>query len=82
MAHSGIADRDRIKIAAVVRAAGRGLLSAAEAEVLIERIRARTTTPPPETGISSRQVLIGQFDDRDSLATAAARRLARITART
>ncbi len=53
MAHgdnSGLAERDRITIAAVVRAAGRGLLSAAEAGVLIDRIRAQPTTPPAQIG--------------------------------
>lgn len=43
MAHvddSGLTELDRITIAAVVRVAGSGLLSAAEAGLLIDRLRA------------------------------------------
>jgi hypothetical protein len=53
---SGVAERDQITIAAVARAAGRGLLTATEAASLIERLRAHGATPsgrhdrPPEAG--------------------------------
>jgi hypothetical protein len=37
----------QITVAAIARAAGRGLFTAAEAGLLIDRIHAQSTTPPP-----------------------------------
>lgn len=42
--YPGIAKSDRVMIAALVRAAGYGLLSAAEAGSLIDQMRAHQTT--------------------------------------
>jgi hypothetical protein len=57
---SGITQLDRITIAAVVRAAGWGLLSAAEARLLIDRLRTHPTTPPSPTQYSSRSGVGGR----------------------
>jgi hypothetical protein len=44
---AGTTRLQQITVAAIVRAAGRGLFTAAEAGVLIDRIRAQATTPLP-----------------------------------
>ena len=43
---AGTSSLEQITVAAIARAAGRGLLTAAEAGRLIDRIRAQATTSP------------------------------------
>jgi hypothetical protein len=43
---AGIAEPHQSAVTAVLRAARQGVLSAAEADLLIERILARATSPP------------------------------------
>lgn len=79
MAHvddSGAAEPDRITIAAIVHAAGQGLLTTVEAGLLINRLHAHATRSPSSiqdshpavgyerTGNLSQINPTGQFDDR------------------
>jgi hypothetical protein len=57
---AGITTLQQITVAAIVRAAGRGLLTATEARLLIDRIEDHNTTPTPSiqdshpTGVGER----------------------------
>ncbi|HKS48967.1 MAG TPA: hypothetical protein VJT49_28440 [Amycolatopsis sp.] len=47
---TGIAEPHRSTVAAILRATEQGLFSAAEAELMIDRVRTQVTTSPLPTG--------------------------------
>jgi hypothetical protein len=49
---AGIAEPHQRTVAGILRAAGRGLFTAAEADIFIDRIRAHVTASPVEFSLS------------------------------